>query len=210
MPVRAAASVSLGHATSTESNWGGNDAGAGAGSRITSVSCSRASSIVLRTVSRGISNCKRSTSASAINLVAACTSAVVSRPLAPGMTVIAFSPLPSTATIARPLAQFGVTAIRLTSIPSASKPPRSRSPKPSSPTRPIMATSAPSRAAATARLAPLPPASSYVSRPIIVSPGRGSRDERTTRSRLIEPATTIRGRPECESELTEAIFHRLA
>src|SRR5581483_2278552 len=55
------------------------------------------------------------------------------------------------------------------------------------------ATSAPSRAAATAWFAPLPPGTREKLAPVTVSPGRGSRSARTTRSRLIDPTTVRRG-----------------
>src|ERR1700677_2897372 len=126
--------------------------------------------------------------------LAARTSAGVSRPLAPGTITIEFSPLSSTATIARPLAQSGVVNTCETPTPFSCRPVRSRWPKASSPTRPIIVTSAPNRAAATAWLAPLPPGTSRTSRAEIVSPGRGSRAQRSTRSALIEPTTAIRGR----------------
>ena len=54
-------------------------------------------------------------------------------------------------------------------------------------------TSAPSRAAASAWFAPLPPGTRSKVAPVSVSPGRGSRSQRATRSRLIDPTTAILG-----------------
>ncbi len=51
---------------------------------------------------------------------------------------------------------------------------RSCAPKPSVPTAPIIATSAPARAAATAWLAPLPPGIVRKERPVTVSPRAGA------------------------------------
>src|SRR5439155_12108828 len=63
----------------------------------------------------------------------------------------------------------------------------------SSPTLPPNVTLAPSRAAATAWFAPLPPG--YLSKvaPVTVSPGRGKRSQRTTKSRFTEPTTVSSG-----------------
>ena len=82
--------------------------------------------------------------------------------------------------------------------PSRSTPPSrssaSASPaKGSSPTAPISRTSAPSLAAASAWFAPFPPGTRSNVASVRVSPGRGSRSQRATRSRLIEPTTAIRG-----------------
>src|SRR3984885_881820 len=145
-------------------------------------------------VSSGTSSCTSTMSASRRIELAASTSAGVSRPLAPGTITIEFSPLCSTVTMARPLAQSGVVNTCETSTPFSCRPVRSRWPKASSPTRPIIVTAAPGRAAAPAWLAPLPPGTSRTSWAEIVSPGRGSRAQRTTRSALIEPTTAIRAR----------------
>ena len=58
---------------------------------------------------------------------------------------------------------------------------------------PVNTTSAPSRAAATAWFAPLPPGKRSNVAPETVSPGRGSRSQRATRSRLTDPTTAIAG-----------------
>ena len=54
-------------------------------------------------------------------------------------------------------------------------------------------TSAPRRAHATAWFAPFPPGMREKVAPVTVSPGRGRRSQRATRSRLIDPTTTMRG-----------------
>src|SRR5262249_43470342 len=68
-----------------------------------------------------------------------------------------------------------------------------RSPIGSSPSRVRSRTSAPSRRAATAWLAPFPPADRPICPPETVSPGRGSRGTATVKSRLLLPITTTRG-----------------
>ncbi len=77
--------------------------------------------------------------------------------LAPGATAIWFSPRGPTVMIATPVACSSRRRTRLTSIPAADRALTARAPYPSAPTAPMMATSAPARAAATAWLAPLPP-----------------------------------------------------
>ncbi len=79
-----------------------------------------------------------------------------------------------------------------TSIPRAVSRCRYAVPPASSPTHPTMATFAPAAAAATAWLAPLPPASRTRPVPSTVSPGRGCRSTRVTRSTLSDPSTTTR------------------
>ena len=63
----------------------------------------------------------------------------------------------------------------------------------SCPTAPASITDAPSRAAATAWLAPLPPGSIRTCGPSSVSPARGMAGKAKIRSRLMEPNTTIIG-----------------
>lgn len=60
------------------------------------------------------------------------------------------------------------------STPAAASAERSRTPNPSAPTAPIITTSPPRRAAATAWLAPLPPGTVRKARPVTVSPSRGA------------------------------------
>ena len=68
------------------------------------------------------------------------------------------------------------------------------SPKTSRPTLVTIATSAPSLAAITAWLAPLPPYPRWNVRPTSVSPRRGRRGTRASRSTFDEPTTQILGR----------------
>ncbi len=79
--------------------------------------------------------------------------------LAPGTTMIEFSPLAATPMRARPVGASTVSSPRV-SMPSPSK--MSRRPRPASspPTQPTKATLAPARAAATAWFSPLPPGAS--------------------------------------------------
>src|SRR5207248_2935847 len=79
-------------------------------------------------------------------------------------------------------------------IPAARRPASASSASGSLPTAPTSRTRAPSRAAATAWFAPLPPGKRSKALPARVSPGRGSRATRATRSRLIDP-TTVRAGP---------------
>src|SRR5262249_22159684 len=64
--------------------------------------------------------------------------------------------------------------------------------KSSRPTRPTKRTCAPSRAAATAWLAPFPPGTRSNVASVSVSPGRGSRSQRATWSTFADPTTVIR------------------
>jgi hypothetical protein len=66
-------------------------------------------------------------------------------------------------------------------------------PKASSPAQPTIAVRAPRRAAATAWLAPFPPGTVENPLPATVSPGKGSRATRATRSMLRLPTTTTSG-----------------
>ena len=68
---------------------------------------------------------------------------------------------------------------------------------PEGPTDASIVTSAPRRAHATAWFAPLPPGTRENDPPPTVPPGFGSRSIRTTRSRLTDPTTTIRGFTRC-------------
>ena len=75
------------------------------------------------------------------------------------------------------------------STPFAARPESASSPSRSSPTAPTIRTEAPMRAAATAWFAPFPPGKRSNCRAATVSPGRGSRSIRATKSTLIEPTT---------------------
>ena len=105
----------------------------------------------------GVSNCRRSTSASAIQSAAASISAVVSAILARGTTIMLLSPSGCNDdccyTCAGVCTSCDKPAIH-TFISTAAS---SISPKGSAPTLPISVTSAPSRAAAVAWLNPFPP-----------------------------------------------------
>ena len=74
-------------------------------------------------------------------------------------------------------------------MPAASSSARAGTANASRPTAPNIATSAPARRAASAWFAPLPPGLVAKLEPWSVSPGRGRRATRATRSRLIEPKT---------------------
>ena len=74
-------------------------------------------------------------------------------------------------------------------MPSSRRPEISDGPNESAPTRPTIRTEAPSRAAATAWLPPLPPWMVSSRSPSTVSPGLGSSRTRTTRSMLMLPST---------------------
>lgn len=99
---------------------------------------------------------------------------VVTTPFAPGTTTIALDPVSSTTMCAVPLGPSAVCR-RSVSTPACSRPSRSRVPYTSSPTAPIIITSPPARAAATAWLAPLPPGIVRNSLPVTVSPRPGAR-----------------------------------
>src|ERR1700733_1342978 len=117
------------------------------------------------------------------------TSAGVRRRLAPGATTITFSPVASTRISATPDSPSS-RATPVVSTPSRSS---ERSTRSSLPIRPTNRTVAPSRAAATAWLAPLPPGKRSNTASVTVSPGRGNRSQRATWSTFAEPTTVIRG-----------------
>src|SRR5664279_1785569 len=78
-------------------------------------------------------------------------------------------------------------------MPSLTNPATASSPNMSRPTRAINVTSPPARAAATAWLAPLPPAAVTNSPPRMVSPGCGMRSSLMIMSVFELPMTRIRG-----------------
>src|SRR5213592_4348645 len=101
-----------------------------------------------------------------------------------------FSPSPATRMIATPV---GVSTSRTSSwTPAARRPASASSACESVPTQPTIRTFAPSRAAATAWLAPFPPGTRSSVAPLSVSPGRGRRSTLVTKSRLIDPTTVTR------------------
>ena len=114
--------------------------------------------------------------------------------LAPGATTMRFSPDWSTAIMARPVGTPGTTRVRAALTPSARRAASSRRPKSSSPTQPAIRTPAPSRAAATAWLAPLPPGVKRAAEPSTVTPGAGSRGTVTEMSMFRLPSTVTCGR----------------
>src|SRR5262245_9077985 len=85
------------------------------------------------------------------------------------------------------------TSRRSSSTRAARSPASASSAFASFPTEPTIRTRAPSRAAATAWFAPLPPGMRSSVAPLSVSPGRGSRSTFATRSRLIDPTTVSSG-----------------
>ena len=108
------------------------------------------------------------------------TIATLTQWLAPGATAIWLRPSGSTTMSAVPVAASVVENSPATPMPSAARRARIAVPAASSPTHPMNLTSAPSRRAATAWLAPLPPW--LISRvpPVTVSPGAGRRGAETT------------------------------
>jgi len=129
-------------------------------------------------------------SAPAMVPAASSTGAAPMVPLAPGMTMMAFSPESATATIARPVAP-ATTRSAPRSTPASRRRAVAGPAQASSPTAPTMATSPPSSAAASAWFAPFPPGAISPPEPCNVSPGRGWRATRTNRSAFSDPTTAI-------------------
>ncbi len=125
------------------------------------------------TAESGSSSCISSRSAAAMAAISPGPSAVTT-PLAPGITTMALDPESSTTMCAVPLGPSAVCS-KSVSTPACSRPSRSWAPYASSPTAPIIVTSPPAWAAATAWLAPLPPGTVRNSRPVTVSPRSGAR-----------------------------------
>ena len=105
-----------------------------------------------------------------------------------------FSPAWSTAIMARPVGTLVTVLTASALIPSARRAASNWRPKSSSPTQPTIHTSAPSRAAATAWLAPLPPGVNCAAEPSTVAPGPGSRGTVTEMSMFRLPSTVTFGR----------------
>ena len=101
-----------------------------------------------------------------------------------------FSPCWSTKIMAMPVAP-GTVLSRPRSTPSARSSRSASVAKLSVPTAQNILTSAPARRAASAWLAPLPPAAIENWSPGTVSPGPGMRLTVPMRSRLVEPSTVI-------------------
>src|SRR4249919_1798216 len=140
------------------------------------------SSQARRTASSGTSSCVSTASPGG-------SSNSFSSAFAPGATAIWFSPPASTRISATPVGAStrAAASVRRSSCGNAS------SAKTSVPTEQTRVTSAPRRAAATAWLAPLPPLTRAKVASVTVSPGRGSRSTRATRSRLTLPTTVMLG-----------------
>src|SRR5690606_329573 len=140
------------------------------------------------TVSSGSANCADTTREAWKRLPAARTSCGASRPLAPGETTMLLSPDGSTVISATPVGA-PPTSTPTVSTPADRCESSSSRPCASSPTRASRAVRAPSRAAATAWLAPLPPGWTARSEPSTVSPAAGRRSTPITRSALADPTT---------------------
>src|SRR5215211_5042821 len=130
--------------------------------------------------------------------------------LAPGETMMVFSPLGVTVIKAEPVGTPERLSTRLASTPLSRRFFTSSSPKGSSPTLPNMATSAPRRAAATAWLAPLPPGKRESWAPVTVSPGSGRRLTLRTKSWLIEPTTNTLAKHASCSHTDLNAFYRMS
>ena len=124
--------------------------------------------------------------------------------LAPACSTMRFSPAVRRIT-ATPVEAPGRRRTRETSAPAPARPRTSVSPKPSSPTAAIMRTSAPSRAAATAWLAPFPPAAVMKPDPASVSPASGTRGASMDRSMFMLPKTITFGMA-ASSRAVRALF----
>ncbi len=114
--------------------------------------------------------------------------------LAPGATVMMFSPAWSTEIMASPVGASAVMRTPSWPTPSSRSAASRRRPKSSSPTQPAMRTPAPSLAAATAWLAPFPPGVNRAAEPSTVAPGSGRRGTVTEISMFRLPSTVTRGR----------------
>src|ERR1700744_4108553 len=124
---------------------------------------------------------------------AAATSSSPTAWLAPLATVIMFSPEPSMVIRARPEATPATSRTASVSTDSACRACRSCRPRSSGPRQPAIRTSAPSRAAATAWLPPLPPGANRAAVPSTVAPGPGSSGTVTEMSMFMLPSTVSRG-----------------
>ncbi len=188
-PVRVVASCSLGSNRSVALRSSRGSGWAGAGVRTVRTPWARAASAPARTAASGISSWSSRASAEAMrpSSPGARWSTV---PLAAGITTIALPPSSSTTMWAVP-EEPSVVRRWSVSTPECSRVERSRVPKESLPTAPIMETVAPARAAATAWLAPLPPGIVRNSRPVTVSPCWGAFATKATRSMLVLPSTAM-------------------
>ena len=152
----------------------------------------RASASAAATESSGISSWQTTTWAHAKSASRPRTCSTVNARLAPGATAIWFSPAGSTMISAVPVAAVTVSTTPSTPIPSPASAARIAAPEASRPTQAISRTSAPSRRAATAWFAPLPPWFTSSVPLVTVSPGPGNRGAATVTSTLAEPTTRMR------------------
>src|SRR5690606_23632642 len=190
-PSSSAASCSFTSRWVTSASRSGGSACAGARFRSTAAPARRAARAAASTATRGTSSWSMTTAADARSRAA--TSSTLTSPFAPGETTMEFCPRSSTWMNATPVGR-SPRSTRETSTPSRRSAATSARPWSSSPTRPARLTWAPSRAAATAWFAPLPPGWLACPCPRTVSPGRGCRATLTTRSMLKLPTTTTRPR----------------
>jgi hypothetical protein len=117
----------------------------------------RASRSAARFAAIGTSIWQSSTCASVMAVCAASTSAGVTSPLAPAITMMVFWPVSSIVITATPDETPLLSKTKSVRMPSPARLRRMSCPKMSSPTRPTMLTTPPNRAVITAWLAPLPP-----------------------------------------------------
>ena len=190
MPVRCVASDSLGVSRVTLRRSESGRRWAGAGFRMTSTPARRAIRAAASTVLRGVSSWTRRTRALAMRPFAAATSTGESRWFAPPATPMLFAPSEPTKIRATPEGCAPSRVTQETSNPSSLKRARASSPRESLPRRATKATCPPARAAATAWLAPFPPAAVRNSPPRRVSPGLGTWATRRIISSVLELPTT--------------------
>ena len=138
----------------------------------------------------GISCCSSRMPGPSVSASARSTSTASTSMLAPEITTIVLAPVASMVISAVPvgLATFVTCCV---STPASRSPASRVAPKASRPTQPAMPTRAPSLAAATAWLAPLPPGAVKKPPPMIVWPRSGKRSQRATRSMFRLPITRI-------------------
>ena len=164
---------------------------AGAGLSIKVIPIDAASVATYSTVSMGVSSCVIINRAFLNFSFATLISSGPSAPLAPEATTMQFSPWSSTVIRATPEGSILSLTMHDVSIPSFSNSSIDCLPKTSKPVFAMNTTRAPSLAAATAWLAPLPPELMKKVPPNMVSPGCGKWDALMTMSVLVLPTTTI-------------------
>ena len=145
-----------------------------------------------------ISLASPSSSSATRRLSAQATSSPASAWLAPGDSTMRLSPS-QRMMVAVPVSTSSRRATKSQSTPASWSPATSTSPNASRPTAPIMHVRAPMRAAATAWLAPLPPALVIKPLPPTVSPARGIRSHATERSMFMLPNSATMPRSTMET-----------